>query len=138
MFVAMKAFIVHQGKVLVLREASAYKDGAHYGKYDVVGGRVKPGQHFKESLLREIEEETGMKITVGRPFFVHEWRPIVKGEPWHIVATFFECRAESPEIKLSEDHDHFQWIDPQHYKEANVIENLYPAFEAYLETKNRF
>ena len=133
LFVAMKAFIVHQGKVLLLRESSQYDDGSNPNKYDVVGGRIKPGQHFKESLLREIEEETGLKVRIGKPFFVNEWRPRVKGEPWHIVGTFFECHAEIDQVKLSEDHEHCLWIDPKEYHKHNLIDNLVPAFEAFLE-----
>lgn len=131
----MKAFIVHQGKILVLRESAKYDDGSNLNKYDVVGGRIKPGQHFKESLLREIQEETGLKVTVGKPFFVNEWRPVVKGEQWHIVGTFFECHAEDNKVILSEDHDHCLWIDPQEYTKFPLIDNLIPAFEEYLQNK---
>ena len=88
LFVATKAFIVHHGKVLLLKESSAYADGTNASKFDVVGGRIKPGERFDESLLREIKEETGMEVTLGRPFFVNEWRPQVQGEQWQIVATF--------------------------------------------------
>ena len=88
-FVATKAFIIHDGKVLLLKESSAYTDGSNVGKFDVVGGRVQPGQRFDESLIREIKEETGLHVTIGRPFFVNEWRPIVRGEQWQIVGTFF-------------------------------------------------
>lgn len=131
-FVAIKAFIIYQGKILIIREASSYQDGTNFGNYDVPGGRVKPGQRFDESLLREIKEETGMETKIGRPFFVNEWRPIVKDEPWQIIGTFFECFAETGNVKLSEDHDDFQWIDPADYKKYKLIKNQYPAFEAYL------
>lgn len=133
LFVAMKAFIIHQGKILVLRESAKYVDGSNQNKYDVVGGRIKPGQHFKESLLREISEETGLKVTVGKPFFVNEWRPTVKGERWHIVGTFFECHADDNQVILSEDHDHCMWINPKEYAQYPLIDNLMPAFEAYLQ-----
>jgi len=131
-FTATKAFIVYNGKVLILEESSKYKDGANAGKYDVVGGRVKPGQRFDESLLREIKEETGLEVKIGRPFFVNEWRPVVRGEQWQIVGTFFECFAFSDQVSLSKDHEDFQWIDPKDHKEYNLIENLAPVFESYL------
>ena len=133
LFVATKAFIVHNGKILVLRESGQYQDGSNSGKYDVVGGRIKPGQHFKESLLREIKEETGLDVTIGKPFFVNEWRPVVRGEPWQIVGTFFECHADTNKVLLSQDHDHFLWINPTEYQHHPLIENLHPAFDAYLE-----
>ena len=131
-YLATKAFIIHEGKLLILRESSAYTDGSNSGKFDVVGGRVEPGQHFQDSLLREIKEETGLDIKVGKPFHVGEWRPVVKGEQWQIVGTFFECFANSKEVKLSKDHEEFLWVDPKDYKNHNLIENLLPAFESYL------
>jgi len=136
LFVATKAFIVHNGKILILRESSKYEDGANSSKYDVVGGRLKPGQRFDESLLREICEETGMTVKIGDPFYVGEWRPVVKGQQWQIVGTFFECFADSDEVKLSIDHDDYKWIDPTKYQEYPMIENLKGAFEKYNSRKN--
>ncbi len=133
MFVATKAFINFNGKVLILRESSKYSDGSNASRYDVVGGRVNPGQRFDESLLREIDEETKLKVVVGRPFFVNEWRPVVRDEQWQIVGTFFECKATSEQVVLSEDHDEYLWIDPKDYIKYNLIENLVPAFESYLK-----
>ncbi len=132
LFTATKAFIIHNGKVLLLKESPKYADGSNIGKFDVVGGRVKPGQRFDESLMREIQEETGLNVKIGRPFFVNEWRPVVRGEQWQIVGTFFECFADSDKIALSEDHAEFLWIDPKEYKKYGVIDNLGPAFESYL------
>ncbi len=135
LFVAMKAFVVHDGKVLVLRESTKYADGTNAAKYDIVGGRVQPGQAFDESLRREIREETGLEVTMGRPFYVGEWRPVIKGEPTQIIATFFECQADTSAVRLSDDHDDYQWIDPKDYKKYNIIPNLCPAFEAFKQTQ---
>jgi 8-oxo-dGTP diphosphatase len=135
LWVATKAFINYKGKILILRESKKYDDGTNASKYDVVGGRVQPGQRFDESLLREIMEETGLKAKIGKPFHVGEWRPVVRGEQWQIVGTFFECYVDSDKVILSVDHDEFLWIDPKEYKKYNLIENLKPAFEEYLGNK---
>jgi 8-oxo-dGTP diphosphatase len=134
LFVATKAFIAHNNKVLILRESSKYEDGAkeNLGKYDVPGGRIEPGQRFDESLLREIKEETGMDARIGKPFFVNEWRPVVRGEQWQIVGTFFECFVDTDEVVLSDDHDEYKWIDPNDYKQYNLIDNLIETFEGFL------
>lgn len=134
-FVAMKAFIIHQGKVLLLQEATTYNDGTQIGKYGEVGGRLLPGEHWKESLLREIKEESGLDVIIGFPFCVSEWRPIVRGEQWQIVATFFECFSESDQITLSEEHQNYAWINPEEYKNYPLMEDLYPVFEQYLTFK---
>ena len=133
LFVATKAFIVYNGKVLIIRESSKYKDGANAGKFDVVGGRVKPGEYFKDGLLREIKEETGLDVRIGKPFCVNEWRPVVNGEQWQIVATFFECFADSDKVILGEDHEEFQWINPTDFGDYPLIETNLPAFQAFIK-----
>ena len=132
LFVATKAFIVHKGKVLILRESNAYVDGSNAHRFDVPGGRMEIGQRFDESLRREILEETGLRVTLGKPFFVNEWRPVVRGEEWQIVGIFFICTAETEDVQLSEDHDAYEWINPAEYKQYSLISNLHPAFEEYL------
>lgn len=131
-FVAAKAFVVFNGKVLVLKESSKYVDGSNVGRYDVPGGRVQPGERFDDGLIREIKEETQLEVKIGRPFFVNEWRPVVREENWQIVGTFFECLANSDQVVLSEDHEEFAWIDPKDFKKYNLIPNLVPAFESFL------
>ncbi len=131
-FFATKAFIVHDGKILILQESSKYLDGTNKQAFDVVGGRLTPGEYFLDALKREIQEETGITdIEIGRPFFVNEWRPVVKGNQWQIVGVFFECFAKTSKVTLSEDHSGYEWIDPKEYEDYPIIENLKKAFEAY-------
>ncbi len=134
LFVATKAFIRHGDKILILRESAKYSDGSNAGRYDVPGGRVIPGQRFDESMRREIKEETGLDVDIGAPFFANEWRPVVRGEQWQVIGTFFVCESKTNKIILSEDHDDYLWIDPAGYKSYRLIDNLTPAFEAYLKT----
>lgn len=132
LFVATKAFIVHDGKVLLLRESGAYSDGSNEGRYDCPGGRLKPGERFDEALTREVKEETGIEIVVEKPIAVNEWRPVVRDEQWQIVGIFFLCSTKIADVILSEDHDAYEWIDPKTYGDYNIIDNLKSIFEAYL------
>lgn len=133
LFVATKAFVKFDNKILILRESSKYDDGVNAGCFDVPGGRVEPGQRFDKSLLREINEETGLDVEMGNPFFSDEWRPIVNGEEWQIVGTYFICIANNSKVILSDDHDEFAWIDPREWEKYNLIPNLSSAFKTYLK-----
>ncbi len=133
LFVATKAFILNQGKVLVLRESGLYQDGTNSGRYDLPGGRLNPGEAVMDGLQLEILEETGLTVEVTGPLTVNEWRPTVRGEEWHIVGIFFLCEAASSEVQVSGDHDAYEWINPRAYKEVGVIDNLSAVFEAYLK-----
>lgn len=84
LFVATKAFVVYDGKILLLQESSDYEDGTNAGKWDIPGGRVNPGEKWNEALLREVKEETGLDVTIGRPFAMGEWWPQVRGEQWQV------------------------------------------------------
>src|SRR5512133_2762716 len=136
LFIATKAFISHRGKILILRESGSYVDASNVGRFDLPGGRLYPGERYDEALRREIKEETGMEITIGRPIAVNEWRPVVRGELWQIVGIFFGCETDSDDITLSEDHDAYKWIDPLTYRDQGLIDNLQPSFEAYVKTLN--
>ncbi len=134
LFIAMKGLVLYQGKVLLIRESSTYTDGTQTGKFDVVGGRLEKGEKFNESLLREIREETGLVVTIGKPFFVNEVRITVRGETWQIVRVFFDCHATSDVVVLGNDHNECVWINPLEYQHYPLIDNLLPVFEAYIKS----
>lgn len=133
LFVATKAFIVKDGKVLVLKESAGHPEGANEGRLDVVGGRIQLGEKLHDALAREVREETALTVEVGTAFFVNEWFPVVHGAPYHIVGIFFECTPETDAIRLSNEHDEYKWIEPENYAAEDLIPNLRAAFEAYLK-----
>ena len=120
--VAMKAVLVHNGKILLLREADTYEEGTNIGKYHMPGGRINPGEHWQDGLEREVFEETGIKnITVDKPLFVDEWFPTIKGVPTHIVVMFHLCRTSSEQVILSIEHDAYVWVGPQEWQKLHVM-----------------
>ena len=133
LFIASKAFIIRNGKVLIVRESTKYSEGTQAAHYDVVGGRLKPGEKFDESLKREVKEESGLDVVIGSPFFVNESWPVVKGEQWQIVRVFFKCESADGDVSLSNDHDMFEWIDPKEHMKHPIIDNLKPVFEQFLK-----
>ena len=119
--VACKAIIVRDGRILLMRESAAYDTNTKAGLYQFPGGRVEPGEPFMDGLLREIQEETAIKITIGKPFHIDEWMPTVKGQKLHIVAIFFVCEYQTGEVRLSEEHDDFQWVNLEEVRKLNTM-----------------
>ena len=66
---ATRAFINHKDKILIIRESDKYKEGTNTNLYDTPGGRMKPGQNLHDNLLREVKEESGLDVEIGKPFF---------------------------------------------------------------------
>lgn len=56
------ALITHQGKILI---AQRPEGKAQALLWEFPGGKVEPGESPEESLVREIEEELGVRIRVG-------------------------------------------------------------------------
>lgn len=134
LFFAPKAFIVKNGKVLVLRESTTHPTNTHAGEYSLIGGRIEFDEPWEEGFQRELNEEIGAPVKVVKPLWVSESFNEVQGEKWHIVRCFFLCTMDNQKIKLSGEHDHYKWIDPANYKNEHLIENEYGVFESYLKS----
>jgi 8-oxo-dGTP diphosphatase len=115
--IAMKALIVRDGKVLLLREAATYDEGTQRGRYHLPGGRVEVGEPFDVALRREVKEETGLEVEIDKPVYVGEWHPVIRGEENQIIAVFFLCTPTTHDITLSSEHDRYVWADPASYEE---------------------
>lgn len=120
--IAMKAVIVKDGMVLIIREAATYGEGTQRGRYHMPGGRVEAGEHFEEALRREILEETGLEVEVKYPIYVGEWRPVIKGVQNQIVGVFILCNPRSENVVLSTEHDDFKWINPKKRAEYDIMD----------------
>lgn len=114
--VAVKAVIQNKsGKFLIVREGD---------RWQAVGGRLEKGEKLEDGLRRETEEETGItEMEVGKVIHVDEWFAKPEGELKHIVALFFLCKVKSDTVKLSEEHQEYEWITPDELgKYGNSIE----------------
>lgn len=133
--IATKALIVNQeGKILLLREADTYAEGTNCGRYHLPGGRLNIGEPFEDGLKREVREETGLSVEIGKPIYVGEWHPIIKGVPNQIVAIFFICKPLSTDIRLSEEHNDFKWLLPKETRKLDVMEPEDDVIEKYIES----
>ncbi len=130
---SVKAFIEQNGRILILRESTAYKAGSQHGNFVMPGGKVDEGEHFLSSLKREVKEECGLKIKIGNPFYVDEWRINVPNKPKHIVGIYFKCEYLSGKVKLNNEFDKCEWIEPRKYKKYNLNKEAKNAFKNYIK-----
>jgi 8-oxo-dGTP diphosphatase len=123
LFVGMKACIVHEGKVLIIREAP-YDEGTETGKWDFPGGRIADGEPILEGLRREVEEECGLKIEPLDTVGMGETFPTIQGQESHIVRIYTLCRAITTEVSLGSDHDRYEWCDPRSVGEKEFVSDV--------------
>lgn len=65
------AVIRRRGRVLIARRRDAAERG---GQWEFPGGKVEPGEGEPEALRREIREELGCEVEVGRLLLRHRHR----------------------------------------------------------------
>jgi mutator protein MutT len=84
------ALIFRRGKLLITRRHS---DAHLGGLWEFPGGKREAGETFKQCLKREIREELGIEITVGKLY-----ESVVHTYPENTVhLKFFLCRLERGE-----------------------------------------
>lgn len=107
-----------RGEVLLLQVNTDSLLGHEGGAYwDIPGGRVHRGQSIEETLLREIEEETGLTEiaiagSVGQ-VLSNIRIPRREGGDTGLILWVYECRIEEEsEIRLSSEHGAYEWVNP--------------------------
>ncbi len=137
-FVAMKAFLVNpQGKILLLRHATAPHRQNSEGKWDLPGGRMDHGEHPLDCLRREVKEETGLEIntTAARIFHVDLWAVANDFEDNPIVGSFFSVLVGDVSITLSNEHNELCWYDPRQEIPENASSIVQRAIETYRKSE---
>lgn len=103
---AAKAFIVQDGKLLLLKRRP--NDVHRPGDWDVPGGRLDPNESPFLGLKREAMEEISAEIEIDMPLDIHYF---TRQDGQQITLMIFLCRLITDEIKLSEEHTEFKWLD---------------------------
>ena len=82
--------IVERDLVLMARRREHDREG---GKWEFPGGKVEPGEDPRQAIRRELQEELGITVEVGRVIDVISE---VDGD-LHLILIYFECAITSGE-----------------------------------------
>ncbi|MET8760930.1 NUDIX hydrolase [Lentzea sp. NPDC004782] len=97
--------VVHDsnGRLLLVRRANPPGEGM----WSIPGGRVEPGETDEAAVTREVAEETGLSVTVGRLVGSVE-RPAPNG----VYLIFdYECQVTSGVLRAGDDASDASWTD---------------------------
>jgi type II secretory ATPase GspE/PulE/Tfp pilus assembly ATPase PilB-like protein/8-oxo-dGTP pyrophosphatase MutT (NUDIX family) len=82
------------------------------GSWETVHGRIERGERPEQAAVREVLEETGLRVarlySVGvQPFYLPAAGIVT-------VAVAFAAFVEEPaEVRIAEEHDTFEWLSPE-------------------------
>ncbi|MDO8668309.1 MAG: NUDIX domain-containing protein [bacterium] len=114
------------GKILIVKRSAA--DNHQPGSWETVGGGVEEGISPQAALKKEIMEEVSLEVKVGQPFNIFN---LVKDNGDKKIGITFICDYLSGEVKLSDEHDDFKWINPFDFKKFNSVQSLYLEIARY-------
>jgi len=118
--------IYHNNKIFIARR----KEGKDFsGKWEFPGGKVENEESEKEALCRELLEELGMKVIVGKKigFSKHQY------ETFSIELIAYNCKFVSATFVMT-DHDQYRWVEHKSLHEFDFTDADIPL----IDLINRF
>lgn len=125
------AGIRYESKWLLIKR----KRGDYKTKWALVGGKIEHNEEIKESMLREIKEETGLNVRWGGVKGVINERLVEKeGKIKHFIIILCQVSVENDMI-LSTDEGELKWFSAQEIieKRDNIIPSDYYMLTEILQ-----
>ena len=130
------ALIIREEAILLV-EYRSDKRGLHYF---LPGGGAEPGETLKQTICREMIEETTANIEVGDIAFLYECEPQDRQDdyspPSHTVFIIFDCilcADSSPKMPANPELNQtdVKWISLTDLHEIKLVPNIAPFILEY-------
>jgi len=97
---SVKGVVIRDGRVLLLLNER--------GEWDLPGGRPDPGEDHRTALTREVREETGLDVEVGRLLDEHMFE--VLPQRFVRIAAYACLLLGEGDVVLSHEHREMRWL----------------------------
>jgi 8-oxo-dGTP diphosphatase len=108
------------GRLLMIKRGRAPSAGL----WSVPGGRVEPGESDEAAVVREMREETGLEVSVGRYVGSVE-RPGPGGVTYEIHN--YAVTALGGTLEAGDDAADARWVSPAELREMSVAPGVVDA-----------
>ncbi len=138
--ISQKALVVEANKLLVLEAVPDIQTGQ--SKWELPGGLLELDESLSEGLLREVREETGLSVVIGRTMSVWDyWTPGFEVQDGRIldvkvIGIAFQCQRIGGDIQLSDEHSQFAWMTRDELVNLDFASNSAFAVQMYLSGKS--
>ncbi len=124
-YVGMAAVIEKKGKFLVLKRTK--ERDFEPEAWETVTGRLEKDESPIDGILREVNEETGLKVEVILPldtgFFYRG------GKEFPMVFIAYYCKYLEGEVKLTWEHSEYKWISLEEALDLPDLKHFHQMFE---------
>jgi ADP-ribose pyrophosphatase YjhB (NUDIX family) len=113
-----------QGRLLMIKRG--HDPGA--GLWSIPGGRIEPGETDAEALVREMIEETGLTVEVGR-LIGRVQRPGLNGAV--IDIRDYAATVTGGTLRPGDDAAGARWVAPAELESLDITEGLIDALTGW-------
>lgn len=129
------ALIVNsEGKILL---AKSHK---WFDKYTLPGGHIEVGETMIEAVKREVKEEVGLDVEVGKMLLIQE--AIFAAEFYkkkHFIFIDFACRAKDDQVKLDQTEiQDYVWVYPGAAYNLKLDSFTRKTIDQFMNTSHSF
>jgi mutator protein MutT len=97
--VSVKAVVIHKNEVVLLKNER--------DEWELPGGKLELGEEPQLCVVREVEEELGLKVAVSR--IIDSWQYHIR-EGRDVVIITYACSCSSANITKSPEHKEARWF----------------------------
>ncbi len=117
--IAVRGLIERDGCFLLLRRTKPAR--GEMGYWELPGGGLDFGESPEQALRREIDEETGLTVSIGEPLCV--WHHL-RDNAVQIIGMTLRCQLTGGSVKLSDEHDDYAWLTIEQIEQKKVFPEL--------------
>jgi 8-oxo-dGTP diphosphatase len=130
-FVGMAAIIEKDDKILILKR-SKDKDFAP-NTWETVTGRLDADESPVDGILREVHEETKLKVEVQYPLDVGFFYR--GGKEFPMVFISFYCKYIEGDVNFTWEHSEYRWVTLEEALELPDLHHFHVMFKNLQEMK---
>lgn len=128
--IAVGAIILYEGKILLCKSAGKWGN-----KWLIPGGKMQFGEKIKDTIIREINEETGLDIVVKK---ISSARSIVNPKEYqekniHFLLIDVIAESKTDTVTLDQEHSEYLWVTPQKALTMDLLKYSRAPIERFIE-----
>lgn len=127
-FEIVSCFCEYQGKILILHRQDYKPQGNTWG---VPAGKLRKGESPKEGIIREIGEETGIRVPPRKIKFFKKIYVRNSNYDFLCYMYHFSIKYLANVITREEEHKAFTWVTPSEAMTMNLIQDLDSCIKMY-------